>query len=200
MTTGMINGTALRTLYQDNIHDRLSPNIYVKPQPTPAASQPQTTPDSEVTENPTELILRYIAELRAMDPDERLDYVLSANPVLTEEHLQQIVATTDQWLNNEARDRMRAIAQRTVTNHGDPRGILIDWITDEEFTKLQLLLDEIEFPDPILATCYAICEADGVAHATYYIQQDRAPTQESHVKIEQSQEEIEEDLRFVNLK
>ncbi len=135
-----------------------------------------------------------------MDADERLDYVLSSSPALTDEHLRQIVTETDKWLNNEARDRMRTIAREFVTNREDPHGILLQWLTEEELARLQIPLAKAAFPDPILATCYALCEAYGVAHAAYFIHRNRVSPQTDPPKIEQSKEETEADLRFVNLR
>ena len=196
MTTLPLDRRTINSVYGGDNDNQLPPKIYTEPRPTQDASDSRQSLESEVEE----LAIHHLAGLRNTDPDERLDYINYANPALTEDHLCQIVQVTDEWLTGESRDRMRSIARQFVTNQRDPRGILLDWLTDEGLVKLQSRLADLEFPDPILATCYALCEADGVGHAAYFIHQDRIHPQMDLANIEQSQEEIDDDLRFVDAK
>ena len=200
MTTLLREGQAIRSLFKKDIENKATPTDQPKQRLVWAPARPSTSPPTEDSHQNTELADRYFKELRGIDADERLDYLLSVNQQLTEQHLQEVVEATDQWLNHEARDRMRAIALRLAKEQQDPGEVLLNWLTDEEIARIDGLLETKNFPDPILATCYAILEAHGVAHATYFIQQDRLYPQKDLGQIEQSEQEIEEDLRFANAK
>ena len=155
---------------------------------------------TEEADQQTELVASYFKQLSEVDADDRLDYLLYMNQNLKEENLKYIAEATDQWLNHEARDRMRAIARTFAENQQGPSEILGNWLTDAEVTRMEEMFSIPNCPDPILACCYALLEAHGVAHTAYFIQQDRLYPQTGLGEIKQPKKEIEEDLRYLNAK
>ena len=133
-----------------------------------------------------------------VDPDERLDYLRSVNPNLTEYHLDQIARTTEQWLDHEARNRIRTSAHHCYDSKSDPQNMLIEWDTTEDIPRLINLLFETSIPDKMLAMCYAMCAAYETAYAAFLIHENRAHQQTNFSNIEQTPEEIAGDLCFVN--
>ena len=200
MTTPTLDRDAVVDLYEKKIPEKYTPKMYAEPRPIRATPELGYSHPEELTNPASELAVKYISELRETDPDERLDYIRVANPAVTEEHLGQLALTTDRWLDNEARERIRAIARKHAEDQSDPRQVLLEWLTDEELARFHSALDETTFPDSIIGTCYALCMAEGVGHAAYFIHQDRTFPQVEVTKFEQTPEEIEDDLRFVNAK
>ena len=139
-------------------------------------------------------------ELIEIDPDDRLDCLRRANPALSEEHLGQIARTTSLWLDGAARSRMRELVRQDFHRGRAPGDILADWLTIPETQRLTDLISDTDIPDPTLAVCYAICEAHELAHAAFFIQRERAHRKTDFTSINQTPEEVEADLRFVNLR
>lgn len=200
MTTQTLDRHAVLDLYEPRIPERYAPAMHPEPKSVWATPEPQRSSPEDVTDPAIELAGKYISELREKDSDERLDYIPAANPAVTEEHLGQLVLATENWLDTGARKRIRAIAREFVGRRREPHEVLPYWLTEEEFERFDSALRKTEFPDQIIATCYAVCQAHDLAHAAYFIQQDRMFPQVDFTKIEQTPEEIEADLRFVNAK
>ncbi len=200
MTTQTLDRHAVLDLYEQKTPERYAPVMHHEPRSVWATPEPQHSLPEDVTDPAIELAVKYFSEIRETDSDERLDYILAANPSVTEEHLGQLVLTTESWLDTGARERIRAIAREFVRRQREPHEVLPYWLTEEEFERFDSALDKTEFPDQIIATCYAVCQAHEVAHAAYFIQQDRMFPQVDFTKIEQTPEGIEADLRFVNAK
>ena len=85
----------------------------------------------------------------------------------------------------------------TVTRRGD---ILADWLTATETQRLIDLIRDTDIPDPTLAVCYAISEVHELAHAVFFIQRERTHRKTDFTSINQTPEEVDADLRFVNLR
>ena len=197
MTTLAIDPHAVLTLYEQKFPEDETPKLYEEFRTNPpAATFADITPE-QLNDPALQLAVKYLSELRRTDSDERLDYIAQAIPEVTDEHLDQLALITYTWLNDEARDRIRTIAQQRAQNRRGASGILSQWIKEEELTRFYQALGETKFPDAIIATCYALCEVEGVAHAAYFIHLDRAFPQVDVSNIEQTPEEIEADLRFV---
>lgn len=139
-------------------------------------------------------------ELTEIDPDERLDYLHGANPALSEEHLGQIARITALWLDGAARSRMRELVRRHFHSGRTPGDVLADWLTETETRRLIDLIRDTDIPDPTLAVCYAFCEVHELAHAVFFIHRERTHRKTDFASINQTPEEVEADLRFVNLR
>ena len=147
-----------------------------------------------------EIIGRIAVSVLTTDSDERLDFLTSVNPALTENHLEQIVRTTDLWLDDEAMNRIRAIARRSFDDQTNPQDMIIEWNSPEEIERRVALLSETSIPDKTLSLCYTISAAYDKLYAAYFIHGDREKRQADFSSIEQTGEEIAEDLRFVNFR
>ena len=147
-----------------------------------------------------EIISRIAVSVLMTDSDERLDYLASVNPALTENHLEQMVKTTDRWLDDDAMNRLRAIARRCFDDRADPQNMIVEWNFPEEIERLVALLLETSIPDKTLSLCYAVSAAYDTLYAAYFIHGDRQRRQADFSSIEQTAEEIAEDLRFVNFR
>ena len=163
---------------------------------TPAGTEQSL--DNYDSEEISEIVCRIGVSVLVTDSDVRLDYLQSVNPNLTGDHLDQIATTTERWLDDKARDRIRAIARRCHDNKSDPQNMLVEWNTPEEAQRLIDLLLETSIPDKTLAMFYSMCAAYDTAHAALFIHRDRAHRQTDFASIEQTPEEIAGDLRFVN--
>ena len=145
-----------------------------------------------------EVLSHLIRELMELDPDERLDYLRRANPTLSEEHLGQIARITALWLDSAARNRLRGLVrQRIDSAHSN---VLADWLTIAESRRLIDIISDADIPEPILAICYAICEARELANAVSFIHRGRTRRKTDFSSINQTPEEVEADLRFANLR
>lgn len=200
MTTQSLDRHTILDLYEPRTHEIYAPVMDPESRSVWATPEPKHSSPEEEKDPATELALKYISELREKDSDERLDYILAAIPAVTEEHLGQLVLATENWLDTGARKRIRAVAREFVQRKREPNQVLPYWLTEEEFERFDSALGKTEFPDQIIATCYAVCQAYELAHAAYFIQQDRMFPQVDFTKIEQTPEEIEADLRFINAK
>ena len=143
--------------------------------------------------------LKHIENLLTYDSDYWLDYLRETNPILTEDHLDQIAMTTNLWLNGEALHQIRSLIRRNFDDCDDPFDILIDWLESESgIPRLIESLEETAIPDPVLALCYAFCEALDMSYAAYFMHRHRLQHKVDFSHIEQTPEEIAADLRFFN--
>ena len=69
--------------------------------------------DPSDIEKVMEFLNRITQAITMTDPDDRLDYLQSVNPGLTEEHLGEIAKTTERWLEGQAGQRIRNTARAT---------------------------------------------------------------------------------------
>ena len=132
------------------------------------------------------------------DSDERIEYLQIVNPALTGEHLDEIATTSERWLNDQARARMRAIARRTYDGRSGPRDMVVHWATSEELKRLVDLLLETAIPDKTLAVCYAMAAAYDAAGAAFLVHGNRVERRTDFGDLEQTPEETAGDLRFAN--
>ncbi len=174
------------------------PTVTVHPSTPETPPEPEQSHDHPDSREISKTVGRIAMSVLMTDSDERLDYLQTLNPNLTEDHLDQIALTTDRWLDHPARDRMRAIVRRCHDSQSYPKNMLIEWTTPEEVQRLVDLLLETSIPDPTLAMCYAMCAAHDTAYAAFRIHENRAHRQADFSNIEQTPEEIAGDLRFVN--
>lgn len=200
MATQTIDPREVLALYGKNIPGRTVPKTYDQPRPIPSTSPRE--PDAPV--NPqltvTERAAQLYGTLIETDPDQRLDYILEAASAVTEHDVNQLAEVTYQWLDGKARDHIRVIAQQHAETGNGPADVLLQCFNEEDMQGFYGLLTERKFPDPVIAACYALCEANDVAHAAYFIHRVRMSPPLDVSKIEQTPEEIEDDLRFVNAK
>ena len=166
----------------------------------PASAESEHSLDGYDSTEIRQIIGRIAVSVLTTDSDERLDFLMAVNPALTENHLEQIVRTTDLWLDDEAMNRIRAIARRCFDDQTNPQDMIIEWNSPEEIERLVALLSETSMPDKILSLCYTISAAYDKLFVAYFIHGDRKSRQVDFSSIEQSPEEIAEDLRFVNFR
>lgn len=140
---------------------------------------------------------KHIENLLTSDPDDWLDYLRAANPILTEDHLDKIAMTTEMWLNDEARNQVRTLIRQRIDDCDDSFDILIDWLESESgIHKLVELLEDTTIPDLVLALCYAFCEALDISRAAYFIHRNRVHHDVDFSTIKRTPEEIAADIRF----
>ena len=136
--------------------------------------------EATVTDNLTEqelshipsvnsLALQRLEQLLLADSDDRLDCMREASLELTAEQLLQVDSITQNWLDDEARERMRAMVRECHEKGKGPRDALLSWYTNEEFQRLVDSLQEAQISDLHFAVCYALCEAHDTAYAAYLI-------------------------------
>ena len=145
-----------------------------------------------------QIIAAIALEVLMTDADHRLDHLQSVNPGLTDDQLDQIAETTEQWLDRRVRDRIRVIARRCFDKRSDPRDVMDEWNTSEEIERLIGLLRGTSILDKTLAICYAMSTAHDAAYAAYLVHSERMNRQTDFAGIEQTPEEIAADLRFAN--
>ena len=146
----------------------------------------------------TQIVSGIAVDVLMTDSDERLDYLQIVNPALTEEHLDKIATTTELWLNDQARESIRAIARRAYDRKSGPRDMVIHWATSEEIKRLVDLLMETSIPDKTLAVCYAMATAFDTAGAAFFVHGNRVERRTDFGDLEQTPDENAGDLRFAN--
>ena len=155
--------------------------------------------DSETRQSQNERARFCLTSLRNSGADERLEHIKTLNPEMTDAHLEKIVDATARWLDQDARERMRAAARKYTHTSGDPmKEVLLNWLTEEELDRLWEQTECVKSPERALEVCYAVCEAEDLARAVYLIQQGRLYPQVDPTLIRQSPEEVNDDLDFVN--
>lgn len=150
------------------------------------------------SEEINEILAGMAVKVVLTDSDSRLDFLQSINPSLTEEYLEEIATTTDLWLDEPARERIRSLAWHTYDAGEDPRTILQQFNTVEELKRLVDLLLESPIPDKTLAICYAVSVAYDATFASFFIHENRSSDRSDLSQFEQTPEETAADLRFVN--
>ena len=166
----------------------------------PASAETEHSLDDYDSTEIRQIIGRIAVSVLTTDSDERLDFLISVNPALTENHLEQIVRTTELWLDDEAMNRIRAIARRCFDDQTNPQDMITEWNSSAEIEQLVALLSETSIPDKTLSMCYTISAAYDKLFAAYFIHGDRKSRRVDFSSVEQSAEEIAEDLRFVNFR
>lgn len=146
------------------------------------------------------VLSQVVLEIALTDSDERLEYLATINPALTEADLDQLAIVREKWLNEEGRGHLRALAQRCYENKGHPKDMLPQVSSPQELDRLADLLSQTEITDKTLATCYAIVEAYDVAYSAYVIHSERQNRVADLDPVQQSPEEITDDLQFTNLR
>ena len=144
------------------------------------------------------IVAQRLGQLLLIDSDDRLDFMQEANPKLTGEELVQIASITHGWLDDEARDRMRAVVRECHKNGRCPRDALLNWYTDEEFHRLIDPLQEAQISDLQFAVCYALSEAHDTAYAAYFIHINRASGEVNSLFGNQTREENAGGIGFLS--
>ena len=111
-----------------------------------------------------ETILQTAVEIILTEPEHRPGLLVRINPSITKDGLEQIGRATREWLDHNARYRIRAIARRCFEGDSDPRFIAPEWTTTGEIERMLALLAETEFPDTTLAVSYAMAQAHDAAY------------------------------------
>ena len=140
----------------------------------------------------------HVEHLLFTDPDNRLDYLKQQDPAFTEERLDQFARVMYRWLDGEARSRMRDSARQSDDDTSSQLHTLLNWLTPTEVQRLADLLSECVIPDLDLALSYAVCEAYDVACAAYFLQINRANRPKNVSEVNQTAEDNDADIRFVN--
>ena len=160
--------------------------------------------DGHASPETREIVASIEVDLIMTDADDRLEKLRDVNPSLTDDHLDQIAEVTELWLDSEARERLRSIVRHHYDNRPDSSSmaissdILVNWSASGEILRLISLLKDTSVPDQTLAACYALAAAHDAANAAYVTHSERVRHHTNFADIEQSQEEIEADLRFAN--
>ena len=198
MATQTIDPREVLALCGKNIPKRTVPEAHDQPRPMPFTSPREPAADLNPQLTVTERAAQIYGALMETDSDQRLDCILSAASDVTEHDVNQLAEVTYQWLDGKARDRIRVIAQQHAETGNGPADVLMQYLNEEDMQEFYDLLTERKFPDPVIAACYALCEANSVAHAAYFIHRGRMSPPLDVSNIEQTPEEIEDDLRFTN--
>ena len=140
----------------------------------------------------------HVEHLLFIDPDNRLDYLKQQNPAYTEQGLDELARVMYGWLDGEARIRMRDSARQSDDDTSSQLHTLLNWLTPTEVQRLVDLLSECVIPDLDLALSYAVCEAYDVACSAYFLQINRANRPEKVSEVNQTAEDNDADIRFVN--
>ena len=140
----------------------------------------------------------HVEELLFTDPDDRLAYLNQENPAYTKERLDELARVMYGWLDGEARIRMRDSARQSDDDTSSQLHTLLNWLTPTEVQRLVDLLSECVIPDLDLALSYAVCEAYDVACSAYFLQINRANRPEKVSEVNQTAEDNDADIRFVN--
>lgn len=168
---------------------------------------PGTTPVSEdtrkETEDPsptdwTESLVRTTSRIYRTDPDVRLEHLPDVNPSLTEDHLNSIAVATEEWLNSDTRQRIRTIAQRHYDAEKNPSQLLKAVTDTRDQLRLFKIIMSARIPDPILAAIYANIAACETAISSYILHRHRRESKPDFTSIRQSQEDIDDDIRFAS--
>lgn len=139
------------------------------------------------------------AELLAeMDPDDRLACMEAEPWNFTTDHLRQVNHVTQEFLDNQARRRLRETAARCLQQGEPPYEIASHWFTEAEFNRLNQLLNRTEIPDKLLVLCYVWLEVHEISQAAYLIAKQRETPGPDFANFTQTPEEDAEDLRFTN--
>ena len=200
MATQTIDPREVLELYGKIIPGPTLPRIYDQAGTIPSAASPHPAADVNPELTVTERAAQLYGALMETDSDQRLDYILSAASAVTEHEVNQLAEVTYQWLDGKARDHIRVIAQQHAQTRNGPADILLQCFNKEDMQGFYNLLTEIKFPDTVIAACYALCEANSVAQAAYLIHRVRMSPPLDVSNIEQTPDEVADDLRFVNAK
>jgi hypothetical protein len=136
--------------------------------------------------------------LAEMDPDERLKSMEAEPWNFTTDHLRQVNRVTQEFLNNPARRRLRETAARCLQEGEPPYEIASQWFTEEEFNRLNQLINGTEIPDRLLVLCYVWLEVHEISQAAYLIAKQRETPGPDVAGFTQTPDERAEDLRFTN--
>ena len=146
------------------------------------------------------VLSQVVLEIAMTDSDDRLEYLAAVNPLLADADLDQIAIVREKWLSDQGRERLRALARRCYEIKAQPNDMLPQVSSSQELDRLADLLSKTEIADKTLATCYALVEAYDIAYAAYIIHRERESRPTDSAPIQQSLEEIAEDLRFTRLR
>ena len=198
MTTQTIPPESLSTGDWQQIFIDLPEEGDIRPQEYGTSKEIPQSFDKYDSEEIRQIVSRIGIDVFMTDSDERLDYLQTVNPALTEEHLNEIATTTERWLNDEARERIRAIARRAFDRKSGPRDMVTDWATSEEIERLVGFLMEASIPDKTLAVCYAMATAYDTAEAAFLVHGNRVERRIDFGDLAPTADETAGDLRFAN--
>lgn len=198
MTTQTIRPESLSTSDWQQIFTHSPAEGDVPPQGSEPSAETSPSFDHYDSSEIKQIVSEIAVAVLMADSDERPDYLRLVNLTLTEEHLNEIASATDQWLNDQARERIGMIARCTYDSKGGPSDMLIRWVTGEEIERLIGLLVETSVPDQTLAICYAMATAYDTSGAALLIHKNRGERRTNFADLEQTPEETAGDLHFVN--
>ena len=133
------------------------------------------------------------------DPDERLTYMESPEWNFSADHLRQVNQVMDAFLDGTVRGEVRRLAAQCLEEDSSPHDVAGQWFTEERYDQLRALLDETEVPDQLLVACYAWLEIHELAQAAYLLAQNLKLPQPAFSNFCQTPEDIEGDLRSVDV-
>ena len=153
-----------------------------------------------VTKEAAITVARHRAEaLLRTDSDERLAYMESPEWNFSADHLRDVNRVMDAFLDATARREVRLLAAQCLEEDGAPHNVAGHWFTEERHDQLRELLDATEVPDQLLVACYAWLEVHELAQAAYLLAKNRRLPQPDFSNFSQTPEEIEGDLRSVDV-
>ena len=136
--------------------------------------------------------------LMRVDSDARASVLESGEWQFDDEHLKQVNAVIDEFLDDSTRGQIRQLADRCRQEGQPPYTIAGQWLTQEQYDRLRRLLDQTDVPDQLIVACYARLEAHDLAQAAYLLSVNRPLPPPDFANFAQTAEERAADLRFAN--
>ena len=139
----------------------------------------------------TELLLK-------TDPDERLSLLESPQWEFTEEHLRQVSAVLETFIDAPAKRQLKEMANHCLDSEDDAFTIVHKWLNEEKSETLGHMVSQTTVPDRLMTFCYAWLEVYETAMAIHLLERHRRMPKPHFEDFEQTSEEHEGDRRFAN--
>ena len=133
-----------------------------------------------------------------IDPDDRLNFLNSAEWGFNTDHITQVNRIVDEFLDTIAKREIRRIAAQLLDAEKPPQAIVDQWFTEKECDRLIGSLDNTDVPDRMMVACYAWLEVHEAALAARLLHMHRSRPRPDFSGFSQTPEERDEDLRSVN--
>ena len=104
----------------------------------------------------------------------------------------------DNFLDPTSRQEIRNVTNECLQEGESPLGMAGQWFTPKRCERLQELLDATDLPDTLLVACHAWLEVHELDQVAYLPAENRKLPRPYFANFNQTAEEVEADLRFVN--
>lgn len=104
-------------------------------------------------------------DMLSLDRDDRIGYLTARG--YRKSDLDRLLSVQRTWINRDARNRLRRLAEEGAESRGDFAALLSAWLDESDAARLAALLYERQLPAPHLALSHAICDAAELAYAAH---------------------------------